>query len=109
MSFAALEVRTNAAVMRRLSNAVATVVLPVAAAGETIDGIFDAAYLLIDAGSGIESSAPVLTLPDASIPAAMATALEQGDAVTLAIGGVTYNVVEHKPDGTGLTLLRLRK
>lgn len=99
----------NADVLHMLANAVATIVLPAAAAGQTMAGIFDAAYLLIDVGSGIESSAPVLTVLDSEVPAAMATALEQGDGVSLTIGAVTYGVVEGKPDGTGVTLLRLRK
>ncbi len=98
----------NADVLHMLANAVATIVLPAVAAGQTLVGEFDAAYMLIDVGSGIESSTPVLTVLDADIPAAMATALDQGDAVSLTIGAVTYGVVEPKPDGTGVTMLRLR-
>lgn len=109
MSFAALEARVNAATMRRLSNAVATIGLPADAAGQTLDVIFDESYLLIDQASGVASSIPVASVQESDMPEAMIDALDRGDQVVLDINGCTYTVVEPKPDGTGWTVLRLRK
>lgn len=70
-------------------------------AGVPVVGIFDAEYLLVDLGSGIESSGPALTLPSANVPASVG-------GVAVLVNGKTYKVVESKPDGTGITVLRLR-
>jgi hypothetical protein len=109
MSFAALEVRTNAATMRHLRNATATIVLPAEVAGEEVVGIFDAAYQVIDQGSGVQSSAPVFTADEPDMPAALISALAAAAAVTLQIRGDTYSVIEPQPDGTGFHVMRLRK
>lgn len=109
MSFADAEIRVSEAVMRRLSNASATIALPAVLAGQALVGIFDAAYQLVDIGSGIESNTPVFTVADSAMPSALSDALEAGDAAALEIRGTTYSVVEAKPDGTGVTLMRLRK
>lgn len=93
--FAALEVRVNAAVFKRLANADATL------NGVAVQGIFDAAYALEDVGGGVAVSGPVFTLASSAVPANVAGA-------TLVVGGVTYKVVEPMPDGTGVTMLRLR-
>ena len=93
--FAALEARVNRAVITRLSNVDALL------AGLPVQGIFDAEYLEVDMGSGIQSSGPALTLPSANVPANSG-----GAAVT--VNGKTYKVVESQPDGTGMTVLRLR-
>lgn len=87
----------------------ATIALPADGAGRVLVGIFDSAYLVLDLGSGVESTAPAFTLPDSSIPDVMADAITAGDDVALEIQGCVYNVVESKPDGTGVTVLRLRK
>lgn len=87
----------------------ATIGLPVGLAGVELVGIFDAEFLFVDLAEGVESAAPALWIPTGDIPAAMATALNTGAAVTLAIRGVSYGVVETKPDGAGVTVLRLRK
>jgi hypothetical protein len=87
----------------------ATIGLPVGLAGVELVGIFDAEYLFLDTAEGMESAAPALWIPDVDIPAAMATALNTGAAVTLTIRGTAYGVVETKPDGAGVTVLRLRK
>lgn len=109
MSFADAEARASASVIGRLGNATATIGLPADVAGQTFDGIFDAAYQYIDLASGISADAPVITAQDSDLPAAMIDALTAGDEVTLDIRGCSYSVVEHKPDGTGITVLRLRK
>ena len=94
-TFAALEGRVNRAALKRLSNADALL------AGLFVQGIFDAEYLEVDLGSGIESSSPALTLASADVPPNVG-----GAAVV--VNGKTYKVVEPKPDGTGMTVLRLR-
>lgn len=71
-------------------------------AGLPVVGIFDADYQLQDMAGGIMSSAPVLTLASANVPANVVGA-------SVVVGGVTYKVVEPMPDGTGVTVLRLRK
>ena len=70
-------------------------------AGLPVRGIFDLDYQLQDTASGIMSSAPVLTLASANVPANVVGA-------SVVVGGVTYKVVEPMPDGTGITVLRLR-
>lgn len=93
--FAALEARVNAAVFKRLANADATL------NGVPVQGIFDAEYALEDLGGGVAASGPVFTLASSAVPANVAGA-------TLVVGAVTYKVVEPMPDGTGVTVLRLR-
>lgn len=93
--FAALETRLNAAVFARLANASATL------AGVAVAAIFDNGYALGSVGAlGMASSAPTLTLATASVPA---------DPVGLAavVGGVSYLVAAHEPDGTGVSRLLL--
>ena len=70
-------------------------------AGSPVRGIFDLAYQLQDMASGVMSSAPVLTLASANVPANVVGA-------SVVVGGVTYKVVEPMPNGTGITVLRLR-
>jgi hypothetical protein len=86
-----------------------SIVLPADLAGTALVGIFDAAYALVDMGSGIESASPVLTVADSAIPAGVTAALDADAEVALDISGTTYSVVERRPDGTGVTVLRLRK
>lgn len=109
MSFADVEARVNASGIRRLANATATISLPADVAGQSFDVIFDSQYQFIDQSMGIESSAPMASANEADIPAALLNALDAGSAVTFAIRGDTWTVVEAKPDGTGFTVLRLRK
>lgn len=73
--------------------------------GGTVEGIFDAEYYAaLDgiAGVAVESSQPAFTAPTSDL-----SGVGQGD--TLTIDGATYEVVEVKPDGTGVTTLRLLK
>lgn len=71
--------------------------------GAAVCGIFDSAYQLGEAGgAGFATTQPVFTLPTASVP---------GDPVGLALvyQAVSYTVVGHEPDGTGISLLMLQK
>lgn len=95
MSFADLEERTNAAVMRRLSNATAT-----PSAGGAIPVIFDKAS--IEAlGGEITTDAPVAMAYTADVAAYVS------NVTTLTIRGASYMLRDKKPDGTGFTLLIL--
>jgi hypothetical protein len=67
--------------------------------GVSVMGIFDAAYLQEEFGGS--ASTPAFTLASASVPAPVVGLL-------LVVNGVTYKVVEPMPDGTGITILRLR-
>ena len=107
--FAAVEVSMNADVMRMLANAVATVVLPADVAGRQFAVTFDDAYQFVDMASGVESSTPAATVLEELMPEALRDALEAGAEVALQIRGCIYGVPEGKPDGAGVTVLRLRK
>lgn len=70
-------------------------------AGVAVRGIFDKAYQFDNAGgAGFASSQPAITLPSAGLPA-------DPVGLTLLISGVSYTVVEHRPDGTGVSILLL--
>lgn len=72
-------------------------------AGQAVRGIFDNGFLLGDVGmAGMAGSAPVLTLPTASVPA-----VPVGAAAV--INGVSYVVAAHEFDGTGMSRLLLER
>jgi hypothetical protein len=71
-------------------------------AGLQVRAIFDAEYQLQDLASGIMSSAPVLTLASADVPANVVGA-------SVVVSAVVYKVIETMPDGTGITIVRLRR
>lgn len=116
MSFAALEARVNAAVIQRLSNRVASVVPAGGGAARPVSGIYDAAYAtsLEDMVGG---STPAFTCSSAEgrdltagatiVLSSVTEVLPNGTEIVWA--SVTFAVVEHMPDGAGLTVLRLRK
>lgn len=100
--FAALEQRVNRVALARTANALAT-----------FDGVaqpvpcqFDNSYAVALAGPfdgmGVSTTQPRITCANASIPADPA-----GSAVVVA--GEAYVVAEHQPDGTGMTVLMLRR
>lgn len=97
MSFAALEQRANAAVMRRLSNARAKPV------GEFTDFpvIFDIASLQTPAG--VSAAQPLATALDSDVASFRINA----DGAQLEIKEVTYTVQDLQPDGTGFTVIVL--
>lgn len=67
--------------------------------------IFDADYQLLSSAfldAGVEGASPQIHACSADLPPAAA----QGDGVTVA--GGSYRVVEIKPDGTGMTIVRLQ-
>lgn len=71
--------------------------------GVAVTGIFDRAYEQANVGmAGMASTSPVFTLPTASVPA-------NPVGTALVTGGVNYFVVEHQPDGTGISLLLMEK
>ena len=67
--------------------------------GASVSGIFDNIYAEQEFGGA--ASAPSYLLPTASVPASVV-------GMPLVCNGITYKVVETAPDGTGVTLLRLR-
>ena len=108
--FSALEQRLNASVFKRLSNAVATF-----AGGEQVLGIFDEPHLRADVGyMDAASTRPSFTLPTAAIPDGPSWrsffAGEDGPVdLRLQINGVDYRVIEHEPDGSGVSRLLLQR
>lgn len=91
--FAALEARANAAVLRRLCNAVAVV------DGVDVPVIYEKPYA---APFGGEVDA---TAPECTGPADALGSLERGHP--LSIGGVAYEVITAEPDGSGFVRLVL--
>lgn len=84
--------------------------VPVGGAAAPITGIFDNEYLLIgESGdtAGLSSATPVFLVRAADLPASGV----QGGALSLTIDGAarSYLVAEIKPDGTGMTELRLTR
>jgi hypothetical protein len=73
---------------------------PVVVDGMTLRGIFDEPGALAFAG-GMTAAEPQLQLPTASVPADLV-----GRTVSVH-GRGRYTVLEHVPDGTGLSTLRL--
>lgn len=94
-AFAAIETRANAAVMRKLANATATV-------GATdFPVIFDNAFQQTDVMVGA-------TVPTATFLDANAAGIVSGQT-QLTIKGVTYTAIDLQPDGLGFTVLVLQR
>lgn len=71
--------------------------------GSSASAIFDAGYARGDVGLvGMAGSAPTLMLPTADVAS---------DVIgqTAVVGLVNYTVVEHQPDGTGVSTLVLER
>ena len=68
-------------------------------AGASVRVIFDAAGTVL---GGMSALQPAVQLPTASVPADYADA-------ALVVGGSTYTVAEHQPDGTGWSTLLLQR
>lgn len=98
--FAALEAKANAALLQHLANTQATV------AGVAVAGVFDNAHAVALGGPfdgmGVSTTQPRLTCATASLPADPA-----GAAVV--VGSASYVVADHQPDGTGISVLMLRR
>lgn len=72
-------------------------------AGQPVRGIFDSPYSFAALGSAGQSSTdPQFQLPTVQVPASVYGAL-------LVLASGTFRVREHKPDGTGLSVLMLEK
>lgn len=70
-------------------------------AGVTVSGIFDNEYDAAAIAVGdIAGSIPAFTLRTDKVPARVVGKL-------LVLNSKTYKVVEHRPDGTGISVLRL--
>lgn len=70
--------------------------------GQEVRGIFDNGYQAFEVSSGAFATGPVFLMPTSELPA-------NAVGLTLVLGAESWKVVEIEPDGTGLTLLRLRK
>lgn len=71
-----------------------------------VTGVFDDAYLRVDAGQpGIASSGPAVFLSLGDLP----TDPETDTAATVTIAGVMYSPYEVQKDGLGAVLLHLHK
>jgi len=68
----------------------------------TVNGIFDAPFLLAAAGLGVEANDPQFLCATADVPG-----IGHGD--TAIINSTTYKVRGVQPDGTGQTLLILEE
>lgn len=96
MSFADLETRANAAAMRRLANARASIV---GVPDDDFPVIFDQAA--VETGAGATARMPVVDVLDSDIAGAAAHDTQ------LLIAGATYTVIDIQPDGTGMSKLVL--
>lgn len=78
---------------------------PSVGAAVDVTGIFDAAYVKVDAGqAGVSSVGPAVFLRLEDLPG---NPLE--DDATVTVGAVAYEIAEAKPDGQGGVLLLLHK
>lgn len=69
--------------------------------GVACNAIFDNGFSLGDVGSvGMASAQPNLTLASTSVPA-------DPVGMPVVVGGVTYEVAAHEPDGAGVSVLLL--
>lgn len=74
---------------------------PCTLAGSSVTAIFDAAFALGSVGPfGMASTQPALTLATANVPA-------NPVGTTAVVGGTSYLVAAHEPDGTGISRLLL--
>lgn len=69
--------------------------------GVAVRVLFDKDYQVQDLGGNVAASGPIATLPSASVPPLVT-------GMVLVHEAITYKVVEPMPDGTGITMLRLR-
>lgn len=103
MSFDALLATADRAALKHLGCAVTYA----SSAGEstTVLGVFDAAYVKVDASQpGVSSCGPAVFLRLSDLPSN-----PSNDDPRLTIAGVSYRVHEAKPDGLGGVLLLLHE
>lgn len=103
MGFADLLAAGDRAVRQALGDAT-IVYTPGVGDPETVTGIFDAAYVRVEAGpAGISSSGPAVFLTLDDLPSDPKTDTD----ATVTIGGVEYTPHEVHPDGLGGVFLLL--
>lgn len=103
MDFTALLAQADKAVTERLGGPVRYTSSGFSAVD--IPGVFDAAYVLVDAGqAGVSSSGPAVFLRLADLPSD-----PSDDEPTIEFAGVEYSVREARPDGQGGVVLLLHK
>ena len=73
-----------------------------------VNGVFDNAHLMVDAGeAGVSSTAPVITCRTADLALLGLGNARTGD--TLRIAAISYTLTDVQPDGTGMTTLIMEK
>jgi hypothetical protein len=103
MSWAALAGGLNTAVLAHFGEA--TTYSPGVGQAVQVQGIFDAAYVRVDAGeAGVSSVGPAVWYRLADLPVDPVE-----DEPQIVVGTVTYEVREAQKDGQGGVLLLLRK
>lgn len=104
MDFAAHLARTDAATLGILGGTVTYT--PGVGAPKDVSGIFDAAYVNVEAGeAGVSSSSPAVFLRLADLPSDPRV----DAAVRVTVAGVIYRKREAQPDGQGGILLLLHR
>lgn len=75
---------------------------------EAVPVIFDNAYVRADVGGlGMASTQPAVTVPTAAVPA---SPRGKSAVVTSTVHGTLhFKIVDHEPDGTGVSVLFLEK
>ncbi len=95
--FANLKSRVNAAVMTKLSDAVATI------NGLSFGVMFDNAYEIADTGfSGFAATSPAIHCNESNVGSVVV-----GDSVS--VDGTAYSVADIQPDSDGMVTLVLKK
>jgi len=75
---------------------------PSGGSASSITVIFRNEFYLEDAGVGVETTQPVITVETSKVPG-----IAHGDVI--AISGINYNVIGIRPDGTGISEIALEK
>ncbi len=69
---------------------------------DPVTGIFDSPYALAEGGFGAACLKPTFVCRTNCIP-------EEPVGASLLLAGVAYTIVEHQPDGTGVSTLLLER
>ena len=75
---------------------------PSGGSASSISVIFRNEFYLEDAGVGVETTQPVITVQTSKVPG-----IAHGDVIE--ISGINYNVIGIRPDGTGISEIALEK
>lgn len=90
--------------------ALSVVITPSGGSPSTVNGIFDDEYALIgelDGVEGVSTSNPVFLVRSGDVAGLSLIGAQL--AVTIDAVERTFSIVESKPDGTGMTVLRLHE